>query len=63
MQSTDIETPIFKPESYTDCSDRMTAELYQVVLDLRQEVHELRLAVLELNRQARRQYMRENDWK
>ncbi len=56
----DIDTPIFRPEQYTHTTDRMTAELYEVVLDLRQEVHELRLAVVEMNR---RQQMMEGDGK
>jgi hypothetical protein len=50
MENTSIDTPIFKPEQYTDCTDRMIAEMHKTVLELRQEVHELRLAVVEQSR-------------
>ena len=49
-----VDEPLFKPEQYSQPNERMIAEVHKTMMELRQEVHELRLAVVELSRVQQR---------
>lgn len=59
-KDTKVEKEGLAPGYYQDPVERMIADMHQAILDLRQEVHELRLAVVEMNR---RQKLIEGDGK
>ena len=46
-----IDKPIFAPDQYTDAHDRMLAEIYKLIADVRNDIDEIRMAVVQ---QARR---------
>jgi hypothetical protein len=48
-----VDEPIFKPEDFSQPNEVMLAEVHKAMTELRQEVHELRLAVVEQNRRQR----------
>jgi hypothetical protein len=45
-----VDEPIFKPEDFSQPNEVMLAEVHKAMTELRQEVHELRLAVVEQSR-------------
>ena len=51
----DLETPIFcPPESYTHAHDRMLAEIYHALMDVRNRLEVLEMAAVQQSRLSRR---------